>query len=57
LRSKDLLPGGWLNLPGRASHPLKYATLPGRTTSSSIIVNSGNNAKKNVTIQLKKKCS
>jgi len=30
-----LLPGGWLNLPGRASHPLKYATLPGRTTNSS----------------------
>jgi len=29
--SKDLLPGGWLSLPGRASHPLDYATLPGRT--------------------------
>ena len=31
LLSKNLLPGGWLNLPGRASHPLKHATLPGRT--------------------------
>jgi hypothetical protein len=31
LRSKDSLPGGWLTLPGRASHPLEYATLPGRT--------------------------
>ena len=29
--SKDSLPGGWLVLPGRDSHPLKYATLPGRT--------------------------
>jgi hypothetical protein len=31
LRSKDSLPGGWLTLPGRASHPLEYATLTGRT--------------------------
>lgn len=31
LLSKNLLPGGWLFLPGRASHPLKHATLPGRT--------------------------
>jgi hypothetical protein len=31
LGSKDLLPGGWLFLPGRNSHPLKHATLPGRT--------------------------
>ena len=29
---KDSLPGGWLDLPGRASHPLEYATLPGRTS-------------------------
>jgi len=29
--SKDSLPGGWLGLPGRASHPLDLATLPGRT--------------------------
>ncbi len=29
--SKDLLPGGWPALPGRDSHPLEYATLPGRT--------------------------
>ncbi|MDR3716567.1 MAG: hypothetical protein P4L51_27495, partial [Puia sp.] len=29
--SKDSLPGGGLDLPGRASHPLGYATLPGRT--------------------------
>ena len=31
LGSKDLLPGGWQDLPGRDSHPLKHATLPGRT--------------------------
>ena len=34
-RFKDSLPGGWLDLPGRASHPLEYATLPGRTANSS----------------------
>jgi len=28
---KDSLPGGWLALPERTSHPLEYATLPGRT--------------------------
>ena len=32
LLSKNSLPGSWLNLPGRASHPLKHATLPGRTS-------------------------
>jgi hypothetical protein len=31
LRSKDSLLGGWLVLPRRDSHPLEYATLPGRT--------------------------
>jgi hypothetical protein len=31
LRFKDSLLGGWLVLPRRASHPLEYATLPGRT--------------------------
>ena len=35
VRSKDSLPSGWLDLPGRASHPLEYATLPGRTTGPS----------------------
>jgi hypothetical protein len=27
---KGWLPGGWLGLPGRASHPLVYTTLLGR---------------------------
>ena len=31
LPSKDSLPGGWPALPGRGSHPLERATLPGRT--------------------------
>ncbi|MDD5758945.1 MAG: hypothetical protein PHI06_07660 [Desulfobulbaceae bacterium] len=38
LWSKDSLPGGRLTLPGRASHPLKYATLPGRTSNEASIV-------------------
>ncbi len=28
--SKGWLPGGWLGLPGRASHPLDYTTSLGR---------------------------
>jgi len=32
--SKGWLPGGWLSLPGRASHPLVYTTLLGRIRPS-----------------------
>jgi len=32
--SKGWLPGGWLGLPGRASHPLDYTTLLGRISTS-----------------------
>jgi hypothetical protein len=34
--SKGLLPGGWLGLPGRASHPLVYTTLLGRIRPSAV---------------------
>jgi hypothetical protein len=32
--SKGWLPGGWLGLPVRASHPLDYTTLLGRICTS-----------------------
>jgi len=35
--SKGWLSGGWLSLPGRASHPFVYTTLLGRIRSSASI--------------------
>ncbi|WP_156916005.1 dynamin family protein, partial [Desulfatirhabdium butyrativorans] len=42
--SKDSLSGGWLCLPGWASHPLKHATLPGRTREITIVDTPGTNS-------------
>jgi hypothetical protein len=41
LTSKDLLRGGWLDLPRWEFHPLDSATLPGRTTRSQGVEGSG----------------